>query len=138
MSTKSTSTHSASTSNARPGTTPATGKKASAKEGTDSGAQTNSVKVNSKPWEDFHPNPDIQKPPREKTTLAVVLHMCGQEDGATLGEIKEAFGTMIAAHMKSHDPLAVIRFMGRNRGWGFKMDKETGKIKLVAGKKKSA
>lgn len=132
--TKTTSTTSTSTALTRPGTAPASGKK----QGLDSGVQANAVKVNSKPWEDIVPHPDIQKEPREKTTLSVVLYMTRQEGGATLGEIKEAFGTMIRPDMRSHDPLAVIRFMGRERGWGFKMDKETGRVKLVAGKKTPA
>lgn len=132
--THSKSTTSTSTSTSRPGTAPAKAAPAkAAPAATKDAASVNpnpDAKVNAKTWEDLPANPSLQKPPREKTTLKVVLDMTSRKDGATLAEIKAAFGTEIKPHMTSHDPRSVMAFMSRNRGWGFRMDKD-GKVHLV-------
>ena len=131
-STQSKSTAATSTSTVRPGTAPAkAAKTAPAKDAAPVNPNPD-AKVNAKTWEDLPANPSLQKQPREKTTLKVVLDLTSRKEGATLAEIKAAFGTEIKPHMTSHDPRGVMAFMSRNRGWGFRMDKE-GKVHLVTG-----
>lgn len=129
-----TSATTSSNPNQRPGTAPASGKKADTKPADSAKVD---ARTNVKPWEDLPATPSMQKPAREKTTIWVVLELTKRKEGATEEEIKAAFGTMIAPDQVHHDPRRVMRFMSKERGWGFhkiKSGPNEGRIKLVDGR----
>lgn len=78
-----------------------------------------------KPWEDLPPGViDPAKRAKENTTIWSALKTLEEagEKGATLEELKEGLKKINMGH---HSVKALLRWMNENRGYGFRMNKET-------------
>lgn len=80
-------------------------------------------------WVDLPAAPGGETAPRKNSVLAAALALMeSNPGGATLLEIKAAFEKMGMGH---HDPRQLLVWASKNRGWGFEIDRATGRVRAV-------
>lgn len=79
------------------------------------------------PWKDLPASPQLQKEPRDGTTMAIALSTLRNEP-STLEQIQQK---LLNGGFGHHDAKRLLTFMSNSRGWGFKMDPVTKRIVLL-------